>query len=261
MRNSVLLFLVTFVAMATITNAQNSVIVNRGCIDFERKINNYAVLPQLFERFNRSAGESQRIMRDYRATNQQFKTDQFHLYFDSSKTYYEPTDPAMYFLYGLYFEVAHKNKVFTDFSKSTILREQQAMEQQLFCMDSISKINWKFTGETREILGYECYRANAIIMDSVYVVAFYTDAIKTAGGPEAFSGLPGMILGVALPHYHITYFATKIENYDATGNNKEVPVRQGKNKMIKKQEFVDLVTKMLNKYGSGAAWLEVFIGL
>jgi GLPGLI family protein len=49
-------------------------------------------------------------------------------------------------------------------------------------------------------------------MDSIYVVAFYTDEILTSGGPESFSGLPGMILGVALPHQHVTWFATKVES-------------------------------------------------
>jgi GLPGLI family protein len=48
------------------------------------------------------------------------------------------------------------------------------------------------------IAGFNCRRANAMIMDSIYVVAFYTDEILTTGGPESFSGLPGMILGVAL---------------------------------------------------------------
>jgi GLPGLI family protein len=48
-------------------------------------------------------------------------------------------------------------------------------------------------------------------MDSIYVVAFYTDEILTTGGPESFTGLPGMILGVSLPHQHVSWFATKVE--------------------------------------------------
>jgi GLPGLI family protein len=31
-------------------------------------------------------------------------------------------------------------------------------------------------------------------MDSVFIVAFYTDQIVTSGGPESFNELPGMIL-------------------------------------------------------------------
>jgi len=49
-------------------------------------------------------------------------------------------------------------------------------------------------------------------MDSIYVVAFYTDEIPVSGGPESFTGLPGMILGVALPHENITWFAKMVND-------------------------------------------------
>ncbi len=55
--------------------------------------------------------------------------------------------------------------------------------------DSTRKITWKITDEMREIAGFSCRRANAIMLDSIYVVAFYTDQIPVSGGPESFSGL------------------------------------------------------------------------
>lgn len=76
--------------------------------------------------------------------------------------------------------------------------------------DSVRKIEWRITNEIKDIAGYNCRRANAVIMDSVYVVAFYTDQIVPKTGPESFTGLPGMILGVALPHEHITWFAKNV---------------------------------------------------
>jgi GLPGLI family protein len=48
-------------------------------------------------------------------------------------------------------------------------------------------------------------------MDSVFVVAFYTDEITVPGGPESFSGLPGMILGLVINRVHTTWYATKVE--------------------------------------------------
>ena len=72
-------------------------------------------------------------------------------------------------------------------------------------------MDWRITGERRTIAGFECHKAVGRIMDSVYVVAFYTDQIVTNGGPESFNGLPGMILGLAIPRINTTWFATKIE--------------------------------------------------
>ena len=113
------------------------------------------------------------------------------------------------------------------------LQSQQSTSQKsvygspYLVQDSTRRIRWKITDETRTIAGFQCRRANAMIMDSVYVVAFYTDEIITSGGPESFSGLPGMILGLALPHQHITWFATKVEAVSVT-NASLIPPSKGK---------------------------------
>lgn len=99
-------------------------------------------------------------------------------------------------------------------------------EETFLVKDTTRNIKWKITGETRVIAGYTCRRANAIVMDSIYVVAFYTDAIPVSSGPETFSGLPGMILGVALPHDHVTWFATSVS--DKPLDKPIVPPAKGK---------------------------------
>ena len=88
-------------------------------------------------------------------------------------------------------------------------------------------MNWKITADTRTIAGFECKKATTIIMDSVYIIAFYTDQIVTPGGPESFSGLPGMILGLAVPRLNTTWFATKLELTDVAANTL-VPSKKGK---------------------------------
>jgi GLPGLI family protein len=72
-------------------------------------------------------------------------------------------------------------------------------------------VEWKITNDTRDIAGFECKKATAIIMDSVYIIAFYTDQITCSGGPLSFCNLPGMILGIAIPRCNVSIFATKVE--------------------------------------------------
>ncbi len=64
-------------------------------------------------------------------------------------------------------------------------------------------------------------------MDSVFVVAFYTDQIVPGGGPESFTGLPGMILGLAIPRMNTTWFATKLELV-TVGPSDLAPPKKGK---------------------------------
>ena len=92
----------------------------------------------------------------------------------------------------------------------TSITQKNVYDDLYLVKDSLRKIDWKITDETREIAGYECRRANAIVLDSVYVVAYYTIQIPFSGGPESFTGLPGTILGLALPHENMTWFATKV---------------------------------------------------
>jgi GLPGLI family protein len=76
--------------------------------------------------------------------------------------------------------------------------------------DSIPKLKWRITNDNRVIAGFNCRKAVAIIFDSVYVFAFYTDEIMISGGPCSINGLPGMILGVTIPRLFTSYIATKV---------------------------------------------------
>ena len=76
--------------------------------------------------------------------------------------------------------------------------------------DSFPKITWKLSNENRVIAGYNCRKATGIIMDSVYIFAFYTDEIAISGGPCSVNGLPGMILGMTIPRMYASWIATKV---------------------------------------------------
>ncbi|MFM1793900.1 MAG: hypothetical protein RL642_285 [Bacteroidota bacterium] len=104
-----------------------------------------------------------------------------------------------------------KNYVKQNFVDQSTIMRQQFFENTYVIKDSLKKYNWKLTGEIREIAGFVCKKAITKIGDSVVVVAFYTDEILPRGGPYNFNGLPGMILGIAIPRLHMTLFATQIE--------------------------------------------------
>lgn len=104
-----------------------------------------------------------------------------------------------------------KNYVKQNFVDQSTIMRQQIFENSYLIKDTLKKYEWKLTGEIREIAGFVCKKATTKIGDSVVVVAFYTDEILTPGGPYNFNGLPGMILGIAVPRLHMTLFATQIE--------------------------------------------------
>jgi len=101
--------------------------------------------------------------------------------------------------------------VYQDLSRSVSRSLFEVGGSTVLVQDSLLEVKWKITNEYRNIAGYDCRRANGLVLDSVYVVAFYTDLIPTPAGPGTVHGLPGMILGLAVPGQHFNIYATKVD--------------------------------------------------
>jgi len=219
--------------------SQNAPISN-GLIVFEKKVDVYSFLDTI------SVIKGMRDVRErYEQLNPQFKTTLFTLYFNADKTLYEPlqrdqeSENEVLDFIG---QMASGNIVYTDLSTREFIGLKGVMGKQFLIRDSIRKINWKLKAETRDIAGFHCHRADAYIMDSLYVIAFFCDQIATQGGPESFTGLPGLILGVALPKSNITWFATKVESRQ--GNMRSI-IPPAKGVAIKAAELKTSLEKSL----------------
>jgi GLPGLI family protein len=208
-------FLFTSIAIALLLSgssllAQNAHFTKNGVIDFEKTVNMYAIMKKSINKDNEAY--MQPLYDQYIKNQPQFKKLKSTLSFDGDKMMFTPIEDegGNSGFFGSSAMINQNNTTFTNLENGTIINQKKVFEEVFLVKDSTRKITWKITDETREIAGYTCRRANAVIMDSVYVVAFYTDKIAVSGGPESFTGLPGMILGVALPHENITWFATKV---------------------------------------------------
>ncbi|SEW37166.1 GLPGLI family protein [Chitinophaga arvensicola] len=241
--------------------AQQAVFINSGKIKFERKVNTFAAMP-IFLKQTRTVTDDQlaAYMQEYRSNSPQFWADTFNLYFKGEETLYQPGNPDMGFSESFQIPVAYKNKVYSNLSAGTALTQKQAFEQVFFIKDAVKNVKWKLTEETREIAGYECHRANTLLFDSIYVVAFYTDEIPTRGGPESFNGLPGMILGIAIPYQHITIFAQSVVGLDTAPDKWKLPAPE-KNTLISNSDFNSKTAKMLKQFGLTSSWVQFFMDL
>jgi GLPGLI family protein len=195
---------------ATLSHAQYARFPTAGTVEYEKSVNMYALLKKRTEKDK--GGFMTQIYESYKKTQPQFKKLKSTLSFTGGKTLFKPdqsSDTNSGF-FGNEPAAGQPNIIFTDLIAGQSVTQKSVFEETFLVKDSVRKINWKITSEVRDIAGYSCRRANALVMDSIYVVAFYTDKIPVSGGPESFTGLPGMILGLALPHENITWFATKV---------------------------------------------------
>jgi GLPGLI family protein len=208
--------------------AQHAHFTTSGTIEFERKTNMFAIIPKMINKDNEAFLDP--IFDAYKKSQPQFKTSKSTLSFANNKTLFTPEEEETVTGAGYFSNspiVTQNNVIYSDLDSKAGVFQKKVFGELFLVKDSTRKIRWKITDETREISGYTCRRANAIMLDSIYVVAFYTTEIPVSGGPESFNGLPGMILGVALPHENISWFATKVTDM-TLAPNALVPPKKGK---------------------------------
>lgn len=230
--------------------AQHARIVTSGSIEFEKTVNMRAITKQEVGT-NPSAGTIQSV-EQWNRTHPQFKKLTSTLVFDHSKTLYTPnaaSDDGSNFAGNPMAKQFNTN--YTDLATGISTIQKDIYGNTYLLKDSTAKIKWKITGDTREIAGYTCRRANGLIHDSTYVVAFYTDKIWVSGGPESFSGLPGMILGVVLPHENVTWYATKVTDV-AIPPAAIVPPKRGK--VVNNTELLETLKKAMRGWGAAGPY-------
>ena len=199
--------------LANISSGQ-AVFIEHAKIEFERKVNVWANITGDFaEQFRKSVP--------------QFKTDYFDFEFDGTKALYQPGRSAGVQKTGFFGSApASENVVYSDYKEGRYTARKNVFEKTYLISDSLRQATWKITNDFREIAGFKCRRATTVIMDSVFVVAFYTDEIMVPGGPESFGGLPGMILGLVINRVHCTWYATRVD-LTKTDSSKLIPPVKG----------------------------------
>ncbi len=205
------IFFSLFFFLPFCTIAQNAAFIKSGKIYYEKRVNTYSLFTNLFK--DSKDMWTDRMMDYYKQNNERFQNTNFLLRFTENKSQYAyiKEDSKSTFFFDMK-EIAGQNSIVTDLKNSTVLAQKNMNTDSYEIADSLSKITWKITDEYREIAGFNCRRANGLLHDSIYVVAFYTDQIIPSVGPESLYGLPGAILGAAMPHDYTTWFATKVIN-------------------------------------------------
>ncbi|HXH98946.1 MAG TPA: GLPGLI family protein [Sphingobacteriaceae bacterium] len=249
MRPFAIIFVFSIVFTANFVFAQYARFPVAGTVEYEKSINMFAVLKKRTEKDK--GGFMTQLYESYKKTQPQFKKVKSTLSFTDNKTLYTPhkSNETNQGFFNDEPAAGQHNIIYTDLTALNSVTQKNVFEETFLVKDSTRKINWKITNETREIAGYSCRRANAIILDSIYVVAFYSDKIPVSGGPESFTGLPGMILGVALPHENITWFATKVTDTPVAATAL-IPPKKGKPTDVK--GLVSTLQGALKKWGDYA---------
>lgn len=198
------IFLLLLSIFTLIGAKAQTVFINSAKITFEKKVN----IQRQMEDNDWLSDDAKDKMKKYISTFWEYNFNETTSSYKAQKKDTKMSDESMFF----FSSDENTSELYTDLAKNARVIKKPIMGEDYILNDTIPKVDWKIMHDVRKIAGYECRKAIGVINDSVYVVAFYTDDILLKGGPEGFTGLPGMILGLAIPRYFTTWFATKVES-------------------------------------------------
>jgi GLPGLI family protein len=219
--------------------AQQSDFISRGKIEYEIRFN------------------QKRAMADYRSKNANndflnalpdFDVSYYNLNFSWGSSLYSPGRSSSS-------SRADKGSVYIEKGKEVFVAKRRFYDKFYVYTDSLKAIKWKIQNETRKIAGFECRKAVGKLPGDVYVVAFYSLEMLPQAGPEFFTGLPGMILGVAVPQWYTTWFATKLELANVDEAEIKAP-SPGKSKVYKPAELAQIIYTAYKEYLGKDATVE-----
>lgn len=180
-------------------------------------------------------------------------TSYYQLTFDANKSIYlfNRKDEKTKMPWG---NDGEDNIWYNDYKNESFIQQKSVFGDTYILTDSLIKIDWKVTNESREIAGFNCRKAVGKLFDSVYVFAFYTDEITVSGGPMSMHGLPGMILGITIPRMFSSWVATKVEINGVNYSTINAPAKGKKKKAKELQETVVKISKDWGSWGQQAVW-------
>lgn len=223
--------------------------IQSGRLHFEKKIAQFTLLESLMD------GNDNFFMEEMKKAYPRIVTDYYSLDFNNEGSLFrleKELTENKYLLMGTQPEL--KNYTAHHYGNKTTVMRMGIFENSYLVSDSLQQYEWKITGEVREIAGFLCRKALTKIGDSVVVVAFYTDEILVRGGPHNFNGLPGMILGIAVPRLHMTLFATRLESVNQLSAI-PYPIEQ-KPKFVTRKKVQSDIDKGVNDWGKFANLLR-----
>ncbi len=209
--------------------------ISSGRIEFEKRSNQFSYYDQEEE-------ENSWVI-EMKKAFPKMVSETYVMDFNEEKTVYKmlKEDPKGKYVWGR--KPSESDVTVKDMRNGQIALQRDIFEQTYLVKDSLKNYKWRMTNETRTIAGFECRKAVTIISDSVYIVAFYTEEITVSSGPESFGGLPGMILGLAVPRLQMTWFATKVELKEPTATA-----------LAPKQKDLKKAMSEWGKYGAKVLW-------
>lgn len=125
--------------------------------------------------------------------------------------------------------------IYVNTQTKQILHQMDVFGSQVILVSNLDDQQWNHGGQTKEISGYTCYKAQRIDGKS-NITAWYAPKIPLPFGPAGYGGLPGLILELEVQNEfgpHIYYVTT----INLKPTQKLTIAKPDKGKLVTKEEL------------------------
>ena len=149
--------------------------------------------------------------------------------------------------------------VFVNYEEGRRLSAREINSRQVVVEDSVAKLSWKMTDESKTILGKKAFKATTQTVttrtmtsmengemkrkempDTLNIVAWFTPEIPVPAGPAYQAQLPGMILEIDVNNGQTVYKAVEISPKVSLSNIKEPKGKRITNAEYEKERAIML---------------------
>lgn len=149
------------------------------------------------------------------------------------------------------------DKTFADLKNMKKTEQKEFMTRMFLIESEIGGQEWKFTGNNRIVLGYNCQEA---VKDDngKKISAWFTTMIPVSSGPAGYCGLPGLILLVDIDNGKRIITARTI---DTEFKDQALIVKPDEGKKVTQEEYKKIVDEKMKEMGneSGEGGAHVMI--
>lgn len=170
------------------------------------------------------------------------KGDEYIYYFNNGESLYTRKEKETD---GSYSRSSEKYVLYRNHNKSKVKDFKETLGKKYLVEDDMPKYKWKILNEIKEIQGYLCMKAETYDKSKDQIIhAWFTDGIFFDGGPEGYSGLPGMILELNINNDDAIITATKVNLVTA---QEELPLpKKMKGKKLTIAEFDSMIESYIS---------------
>lgn len=116
-----------------------------------------------------------------------------------------------------------------------LLHQMDAFGSQVILVSNIEDQKWSYSGQTKEVSGYTCYKAQ-LLDEKSNITAWYAPKIALPFGPAGYGGLPGLILELEVQNEFSPYIYY-VTNINLKPAKKITVLKPDKGKLVTKEEL------------------------